>query len=240
MSKTKSSELPHYELLYLISNKYSEVEVKPIMEKVNSLIIGNQGKITQSSELGKKLLKIAPKAIILADRGFGKATWFYLMMESLDASYVVRIPLRKKKNKKKVKQGLSSFQYWMTGQKTKEKALITVFVAKDKEKKKYYLASNLEGKSGKWLLATYMNRWDLENIFKDSDRALLPTSSRQPQMRLFCMVASFLLFALWQVSRVFNKEKWSLRSFVKHIIASLYSFLQIGVSPIGEIIPFPP
>ena len=85
-----------------------------------------------------------------------------------------------------------------------------------------------------------MNRWDLENIFKDSDRALLPTSSRQPQMRLFCMVASFLLFALWQVSRVFNKEKWSLRSFVKHIIASLYSFLQIGVSPIGEIIPFPP
>ena len=56
MSKTKSSDLPHYELLYLISNKYSEVEVKPIMEKVNSLIIGNQGKITQSSELGKKRL----------------------------------------------------------------------------------------------------------------------------------------------------------------------------------------
>ena len=56
MSKTKSSDLPHYELLYLISNKYSEIEVKPIMEKVNSLVTANQGKITQSVELGKKRL----------------------------------------------------------------------------------------------------------------------------------------------------------------------------------------
>ena len=188
----------------------------------------------------KKLLKLVPKAVILADRGFGKATWFYLMMDSLDASYVVRIPLRKKKNKKKVKQGLSSFQYWMTDQKTKEKALLTVFVARDKKKKKYFLASNLRGKNGKWLLATYMNRWDLENIFKDSDRVLLPTSSRQPLMRLFCMVASFLLFALWQVSRMLNKERWSLRSFVKCIIATLCTILQKCISPIGEITTSPP
>lgn len=59
MSKTKSSELPHYELLYLISNKFSEIEVKPIMEKVNSLITQNQGKITESQELGKKRLAYA-------------------------------------------------------------------------------------------------------------------------------------------------------------------------------------
>jgi len=188
----------------------------------------------------KKLLKLVSKAIILADRGFGKATWFYLMMEDIDALYVVRIPLRKKKNKKKVQRGNSSFQYWMTDQKTKEKALITVFVARDKEKKKYYLASNFEGKSGKWLLAIYMNRWDLENIFKDSDRVLLPTSSRQPQMRLFCMVASFFLFALWQFSRKFNKVKWSLRNFVKRIIAALCILLRRSISPIGEITFSPP
>lgn len=56
MSKTKSSEIPHYELLYLISNKFSEEEVKPIMEKVNAVIAANQGKITGSEELGKKRL----------------------------------------------------------------------------------------------------------------------------------------------------------------------------------------
>ena len=56
MSKTKSSDRPHYELLYLISNKFSEAEVKPIMDKVNSLVNNNQGKITLNVELGKKRL----------------------------------------------------------------------------------------------------------------------------------------------------------------------------------------
>ncbi|MFH1254903.1 MAG: 30S ribosomal protein S6 [bacterium] len=56
MSKTKSGEIPHYELLYLISNKFSEDEVKPIVEKVNSFISGNNGKITLSEDLGKKKL----------------------------------------------------------------------------------------------------------------------------------------------------------------------------------------
>lgn len=56
MSKVKSGEAPHYELLYLISNQYSEDEVKPIMEKVNSLITASQGTITLSQELGKKRL----------------------------------------------------------------------------------------------------------------------------------------------------------------------------------------
>ncbi len=56
MSKVKSGEMPHYELLYLISNKFSEDEVKPIIEKVNSLILSNQGKITLAEDLGKKRL----------------------------------------------------------------------------------------------------------------------------------------------------------------------------------------
>lgn len=48
--------MPHYELLYLISNKFSEEEIKPIMAKVDSLITNNQGKITSSASLGKKRL----------------------------------------------------------------------------------------------------------------------------------------------------------------------------------------
>lgn len=48
--------MPHYELLYLISNKFSEEEIKPIAEKVNNLIINNQGKIAQGVNLGKKRL----------------------------------------------------------------------------------------------------------------------------------------------------------------------------------------
>ncbi|MFH0840678.1 MAG: 30S ribosomal protein S6 [bacterium] len=56
MAKVKSSELPHYELLYLVSNKYSEDEVKPIKEKVGKLITDNGGKITYQEDWGKKRL----------------------------------------------------------------------------------------------------------------------------------------------------------------------------------------
>ncbi|MDP2736171.1 MAG: 30S ribosomal protein S6 [bacterium] len=56
MSKVKSGEMPHYELLYIISNKFSENEVKPIVAKVNSFITENQGAITLAQDLGKKRL----------------------------------------------------------------------------------------------------------------------------------------------------------------------------------------
>lgn len=56
MSKVKSSEIPHYELLYLISNKFSEDELAPIAEKISSAIKNNGGNITYSEEWGKKRL----------------------------------------------------------------------------------------------------------------------------------------------------------------------------------------
>jgi len=56
MSKVKSGEIPHYELLYIVANKFTEDEVKPIMEKVNSLITDNQGKITLIEDIAKKRL----------------------------------------------------------------------------------------------------------------------------------------------------------------------------------------
>lgn len=56
MSKTKSSEIPHYELLCLISNKFSETEVEPIREKIEKLITDAQGEITSKEYWGKRKL----------------------------------------------------------------------------------------------------------------------------------------------------------------------------------------
>lgn len=56
MAKIKSSEIPHYELLYIVSNKYTEEELGPIMDKVRSIIQDNKGNITFSEEWGKKRL----------------------------------------------------------------------------------------------------------------------------------------------------------------------------------------
>lgn len=56
MSKTKSSAIPHYEILYIIANKYSEDEVKVIVDKVNKTIINRGGTLTFNQEWGKKRL----------------------------------------------------------------------------------------------------------------------------------------------------------------------------------------
>lgn len=56
MAKTKHSGTPHYELLYLITNEYTEEELKPITEKISGLITDKGGKITLTEEWGKKRL----------------------------------------------------------------------------------------------------------------------------------------------------------------------------------------
>lgn len=56
MSKTKKTESPHYELLYIISNKFTEDEISPIIEKVKAILTDNGGTITLAEEWGKKHL----------------------------------------------------------------------------------------------------------------------------------------------------------------------------------------
>ncbi len=56
MSRTKSSDIPHYELLCLVSNKFSETEVEPIKENVKKLITDQGGEITKQDYWGKRKL----------------------------------------------------------------------------------------------------------------------------------------------------------------------------------------
>lgn len=184
----------------------------------------------------KQLLRLVPQAIVLADRGFGKATWFFIMLEKINARYVVRAIVRKEENKNKVRLGVGKYQYWMKDAKTNDKILLNVFIAKDKQGKQYYLASNLQGKSPLQLLTIYLNRWDIENLFKDSDRVLLPTSSRNPKMRLFCIVASFFLFALWQFEKVTEKIHCTIRGFVKKCITFICQSINCILTSVGSVI----
>ena len=185
------------------------------------------------------LHRLAPKAVILADRGFGKAVWFYEMLEAIGARYVVRVPLRKKENKNKVAAGITRFQYWMKENGSNKSVLLTVYVTKDSRGRRYLFASDIKNKTAKQLLAMYLNRWDLENIFKDADRVELPTSSRNPTMRLFAVVLSFFLFALWQAQTLLSQDRWSLRTFVKRMAAALCAALQCSISLLGELLKPP-
>ncbi|NCN25805.1 30S ribosomal protein S6 [Candidatus Falkowbacteria bacterium] len=61
MSKTKSDKIPHYELLYLVSNKYSENELEPVKEKVLKAIAAGKGIVTYDEFMGKRRLAYAIK-----------------------------------------------------------------------------------------------------------------------------------------------------------------------------------
>jgi len=56
MARVKSSEVPHYELLCLISNKYTETETEPIRANITKLINDQGGTITFEENWGKRKL----------------------------------------------------------------------------------------------------------------------------------------------------------------------------------------
>ena len=56
MSKTKPSGLIHYEILFIIPNKFADDEAKKIFTKVGQLITSLEGKLTLENYWGKKKL----------------------------------------------------------------------------------------------------------------------------------------------------------------------------------------
>jgi small subunit ribosomal protein S6 len=56
MSKTKASGAAHYEILFIVSNRFTEDEAKQSIVKVEKLITDNGGKITLNEYWGKKKL----------------------------------------------------------------------------------------------------------------------------------------------------------------------------------------
>jgi len=56
MSKTKKTGSGHYEILFIVPNKFTEEEAKKIASKVEVIIVEAQGKVTFSEFWGKKKL----------------------------------------------------------------------------------------------------------------------------------------------------------------------------------------
>lgn len=54
MAKNKSDKIPHYEILFVVSNKFTEDEAEAINQEVKKNIEGKGGKITYSENWGKK------------------------------------------------------------------------------------------------------------------------------------------------------------------------------------------
>ncbi|NLZ74438.1 30S ribosomal protein S6 [Candidatus Falkowbacteria bacterium] len=56
MSKTKAAGTTHYEILFILPNKFTEDEAKKVMDKVGQLITTTGGQLTHNEFWGKKKL----------------------------------------------------------------------------------------------------------------------------------------------------------------------------------------
>jgi len=56
MSKTKTAAVTHYEILFIIPNKFTDDEAKTVMSKIEKIITDNEGTITSQAYWGKKKL----------------------------------------------------------------------------------------------------------------------------------------------------------------------------------------
>jgi len=73
-------KIEHYELLYIVSNSYTADELKPINEKISSLIKEQGGKITKEESLGKNKLAYPIKQL---SHGYYQLYEFDLVKENL-------------------------------------------------------------------------------------------------------------------------------------------------------------
>lgn len=56
MSKTKTTEITHYEILFIVPNKFTDDEAKIVAGKIEKTITDNGGQIAYSEYWGKKKL----------------------------------------------------------------------------------------------------------------------------------------------------------------------------------------
>lgn len=85
MAKAKREGSAHYELLYIVSNKYAENELGPIISKVNKIIEDNKGKISFREEWGKRKL-----AFPIGGFGYGYYNLVEFDAEGASASSISR------------------------------------------------------------------------------------------------------------------------------------------------------
>jgi len=64
MAKNKSSRLPRYELLYIVSNKFTAEETGPIAQKIEDLIVANSGTVVYREDWGKRRMSYPIKGFL--------------------------------------------------------------------------------------------------------------------------------------------------------------------------------
>lgn len=126
MSEEKKTDMAHYEMLCLISNKYSEDELVPIKEKINKVITDSDGKITGEEDWGKKKLAYPIKKF--------RHGYYYLLEFDIDKEAVKRVDRLFRMMNEVLRHQIVKKRIFSEEEMTKEKELTAKIVAKTKVK----------------------------------------------------------------------------------------------------------
>ena len=135
---------------------------------------------------------------ILFDRGFYDAK-IIEKLEDKDIGYVILVP-KNKKTKKYVKQKGNTFEHAMLVKKkyNKYKINLRIKVAKNVYEYDWLLLTNLNYRNTTQLVNLYKRRWNIENIFKITDRIRIRTNSTNIIIKTLLFIISLVIYNLWQ------------------------------------------
>lgn len=165
-----------------------------------------------------EMLKFAEQFVqvkaVLFDRGFYNAK---LVKELKDkgVGFVILVP-KNKKTRKYLEQKGNTFEHIM---KTRDKynkyeLKLKIKVARNVYEYDWMILTNLSYRNTTQLVNLYKKRWNIENIFRITDKIRIRTNSTNIVFKTLLFVIALLLYNLWQWFRLFVKGV-TLRRFVK-------------------------
>ena len=171
-----------------------------------------------------EMLKFAEKFIkikaVLFDKGFYSAK-VVKELESRKIGYVILVP-KNKKTKKYLEQKGNTFEHVMETRDryNKYELKLKIKVARGVYECDWIILTNLDYRNTTQLVNLYKKRWNIENIFRITDKIRIRTNSTDIVAKTLLFVIALVLYNLWQWFRL-EIEGITLRKFVNFVLGLL-------------------
>ena len=171
-----------------------------------------------------EMLKFAEQFIkikaVLFDKGFYSAK-VVKELESKKIGYVILVP-KNKKTKKYLEQKGNTFEHVMKTRDryNKYELKLKIKVARNVYEYDWIILTNLDYRNTTQLVNLYKKRWNIENIFRITDKIRIRTNSTDIVAKTLLFVIALVLYNLWQWFRL-EIEGITLRKFTKFVLELL-------------------
>ena len=179
-------------------------------------------------EFTKKFVSI--KAILF-DKGFYSAK-LVEQLENNGYSYVILVP-KNKKTKKYLEQEGSTFEHDMQLRNKQGKYWLNlkIKVARNVYEHNWMILTNLDYRNTTQLVNLYKKRWNIENVFRITDKIRLRTNSTNIVIKTIFFIVALIIYNVWQWFRQIVKGI-TLRRFTKNLLKLAKQLLEEETPPI--------